>query len=524
MAKRPRSAVANIVPAKPAVLGNVQYVRPELENLMPVYEIVRDCINGSRAIKSKGDKYLPRPNAVDKSNENIARYDAYIQRAMFYNVTRRTLAGLTGQVYMQDPVIQVPTLLDPLVKDANGSGVSLIQLSKKALQNVVAFGRSGVLADYPKSNGATTRAQQLAGEVRPTLTVYDPWDIINWRTVTRGSRVLLSLVVLRERYDKGDDGFEPEIADQYRVLRLINNVYHVEIWREGDGGTTGFAPVPELGSTPTDARGVFLDEIPFMFIGAENNDPDPDPAPLYDLADLNIGHYRNSADYEEACFIVGQPTPWFAGLTQEWVEDVLKGVVLLGSRAAIPLPEGGSAGLLQVQENSMPKEAMELKERQMVSLGARLVEQKSVQRTAEEAAQDKAAETSELAVMAKNTTAAFQYALEWCGIFSGAITIRQDAADAENRKINFELNTEFEISKLSPDQIRMVIESWQKEAITTAEMRKRMRQTGVAYQDDSAYEAWAEKEKEDARKAMEAAGFGNNTPNFDDPEPEPDEE
>lgn len=522
MAKRTRSVVANVVPAKPAVnYGNVEFQREELTALIPSYELIRDCIAGSRAIKKRGDIYLPRPNAADKSADNLARYDAYITRAMFYNVTRRTLAGLTGQVFMQDPVIQVPSILNPVVKDANGSGVSLTQLAKQALMNVVAFGRAGVLADYPKAEGVTTRAQQLAGEIRPTITVYEPWNIINWRTITRGSKVLLSLVVLRETYDKADDGFQAEIATQYRVLRLIDNVYHVEIWREGGPSAVGFAPVPGLGNIPTDARGVALDEIPFSFIGAENNDPEPDAPPLFDLADLNIGHYRNSADYEEAAFIVGQPTPWFAGLTQEWVEDVFKGQVLLGSRAAIPLPEGGSAGLLQVQENSMPKEAMELKERQMVSLGARLVEQKSVQRTAEEAAQDKAAETSELAVMTKNTTAALQYVLEWCGIFSGAVTVREDARDASNRKINFELNTEFEIAKLSPEQIRMVIEAWQKEAITTEEMRKRMRQTGVAYLDDNAYTTWAEAEAEKAQEAMQAAGFTTPEPpeELDDPEP-----
>src|SRR5690606_21311999 len=102
MAKRTRSVVANVVPAKPAVnYGNVEFQREELTALIPAYELIRDCIAGSRAIKKRGDIYLPRPNAADKSADNLARYDAYITRAMFYNVTRRTLAGLTGQVFMQ---------------------------------------------------------------------------------------------------------------------------------------------------------------------------------------------------------------------------------------------------------------------------------------------------------------------------------------------------------------------------------------------------------------------------------------
>ena len=59
---------------------------------------------------------------------------------------------------------------------------------------------------------------------------------------------------------------------------------------------------------------------------------------MYDLAVLNIAHYRNSADYEESCFVTGQPTVWASGLTEAWVEDVLKGELRLGSFGGIPLP------------------------------------------------------------------------------------------------------------------------------------------------------------------------------------------
>ena len=92
----------------------------------------------------------------------------------------------------------------------------------------------------------------------------------------------------------------------------------------------------------------------------------------------------------------------------------LKGEVQLGSRAAVPLPEGGSMGLIQASANSMPKEAMDTKERQMVALGAKLVEQKQVQRTATEAGLENASETSVLASAANNTAEAFRKALKWC--------------------------------------------------------------------------------------------------------------
>ena len=89
-------------------------------------------------------------------------------------------------------------------------------------------------------------------------------------------------------------------------------------------------------------------------------------------------------------------------------------------------------GLIQASANSMPKEAMDTKERQMVALGAKLVEQKQVQRTATEAGLENASETSVLASAANNTAEAFRTALGWCMEFVGT--------DGE---IEFDLNTDF---------------------------------------------------------------------------------
>ncbi|MDP0908071.1 hypothetical protein Q6322_30065, partial [Klebsiella pneumoniae] len=50
----------------------------------------------------------------------------------------------------------------------------------------------------------------------------------------------------------------------------------------------------------------FWDEIPFTFVGAQNNDPSIDESPLAALVEINLGHYRNSADYEDSVFLCGQ--------------------------------------------------------------------------------------------------------------------------------------------------------------------------------------------------------------------------
>ena len=450
-------------------MPNVAFVREELKCLLPSYFLIRDCVEGEPKIKKAGDKYLPRPDATNISPENLARYKSYKERAVFYNVTQRTLAGLCGQIFSRAPVVEVPAMLDVVVADADGGGVSADQLSKRSALYVVAYGRSGLLVDYPVTDEPASLKQLKDGDIRPTINAYAPWDIINWRKVVRGAKELLSLVVLHETYVMQDDGFEMKKGDQWRVLQLTPGGYAVSIWRKGDG-TYKLVEGPHM---PKDSNGNALTEIPFTFIGSENNDDNPDLPPLYDLASINIAHYRNSADYEESCFIVGQPTPWFAGLTESWVKEVLDGSIALGSRGAVPLPEGGSAGLLQVQPNSMPFEAMEHKERQMVALGAKLVESSTVQRTATEAVIENTSEVSTLSSIAKNISSAFQWAFEQCGNFVGA-----------NATIKYELNTDFDLAKMTPQERAQTISEWQAGAIAFEEMRANLRRSGIAKLDD----------------------------------------
>lgn len=467
----------------PAGTANVDYIRPELAKILPKYTLIDDAIAGSEAVKAKRKAYLPMPNAADLSPENAARYDAYVLRAVYYGISERTLAGMVGEVFNVPPEISVPELLNPVVKDAAGDGVPLAQQAQAAEEHVLKKGRAGLLVDYPRTDGVVTRKQQQEGEIRPTIVLYEPQDIINWRKEKVGSSTLFTLIVLREDYEVTDDGFSVEVKTQYRVLRLVNGLYIQEVWR-GESGA--YQPVPELTAMPTDASGNRLTSIPFKFIGAVDNTETIDAPPMYAICDLNIAHYRNSADYEESVFIAGQATPVLTGLDQRWVKEVLDGRVELGSRAAIMLPTGADAKLLQMEANSAPFEAMEHKERLMVGLGAKLVEMKRVQRTATEATQEEAAETSVLKTITDNVSEAYRWALEWCAIFQGVTTEAADASASmtSENAIVFKLNTEFNLAMVGPEQVKTTIESWQKEAISYTEMRAQLKKAALAFQDD----------------------------------------
>jgi hypothetical protein len=119
-------------------MPNVSFVHPTVRKFLPMYETIRDCLGGEVEVKRRRMKYLPMPNAEDMSKENVARYQAYITRAVFYNVAQRTQGGLVGQIFMRSPGVEVPDVLKPVVEDATGSGVPLDQTAAEAASYTVA--------------------------------------------------------------------------------------------------------------------------------------------------------------------------------------------------------------------------------------------------------------------------------------------------------------------------------------------------------------------------------------------------
>lgn len=459
---------ADVLRPNPWAASGVQYMRRDLIQYLTQYSLIDDCIAGEQRVKSRRAEYLTLPG--DMNDPEIAsRYQNYLSRAVFYGVAGRTLEGYVGKVFTRDAVVKAPGVLEFVVDDVNGEGVSLDQLTQKAVATVLAKGRAGVFIDYPVVEGGASAADLANGRVKPIINLYQPQQIINWRSARVGGREKLTLVVIAEAYTNEKDQFASEQLVQYRELRLINGIYHSSIWRQKAGQTTGFelfyGPV-----MPLNSAGKPYDELPFRFIGPRESSSVIEKPPMYDLCSINIAHYRNSADYEEACFVTGQPTVWASGLTQQWVTEVLGGKVLVGSRGILPLPVNAAAGLLQVEPNVMPMEAMKHKEAQMIALGAKLIEPRQVQRTATEADMDEEAESSVLSSVSRNVSKCIKWALQWGGYFVG---INESAID-------FQLNTDFDLATLTSQERAQLVSEWQAEAITYTELRANLRKAGIA--------------------------------------------
>ena len=474
-------ATAPIVQNPDQPTPNVAYVLPEVQAKAAQWKVIRDCITGQDAIKAATTDYLPMPNADDQSEQNRARYIAYLERACFYNVTGRTHRGLVSLAFAEEPTIQIAPQLNGLLTNVDGAGISLEQQARATLGEVAATGRCGLLVDYPPVATPVSKAQLSAFGLQPTIRSYQPQDIINWRVTIIGGLRVLTLVVLQEAIAVPTDSFVSQIVKQWRVLRLVPNDagvfrYVVTVYQmPTNASQMGYTAITALEQyEPLDFHGRPWSFIPFMACGSENNEVSIDSPPLLDLANLNIAHYRNSADYEESVFMCGQPTPTLTGMTKDWWENVLNKTIRLGSRSAVTLPPGSTLELIQPAPNGLVREAMQDKERQMVALGARLIQTSAVQRTATEAKIESASELSVLSTCANNVAAGYVKALSWAGMFAGA---KQESV--------FEMHPNADLDSLSIEERAQLMAEMQDGGISWTEYREHLHASGVATQDDA---------------------------------------
>lgn len=425
------------------------------------WAVVRAVIAGDQAMRKGG--FLPYLNAADLSAENKARNDAYVERAVFYGATGRTLDGLIGIAFRKDPSHALPERLQYLLTDADGSRNSVYQQSQAVAANVLEVGRHGLMVDFD------------ARLNRPLIKSYAAESIINWRY--DGGQ--LSLIVLRETIEE-PDGYGAKELTQYRELAMEGGVCVCRLWRVDGDGKAQVHQVTDANTAELADQIVIrsqakaLDFIPFRFVGSRNNDAGIDAAPLYALAMLNVAHYRNSADYEDSVFFVGQAQPWIAGLTDEWRDHLeAQKTAYIGSRAPFLLPQGGAFGFAQPAPNTLVKEAMDQKEQQMIALGARLLDQTVRTTTATESENDKEVSTSVLSMCIANVNEAYQTAIGWCAVLLGA------PLASEEQQASYKISQDYSRARIDSQAIAALVAAWQAGVIAKPDLRAYLRAEGI---------------------------------------------
>lgn len=389
------------------------------------WKTIRDCDEGEEAVKNAGTRYLPKPSG-HKNNQDA--YEAYIARAVYTDVLRKTISSSVGIVMRKDTLFDLPKELEYLKNSATPSGETLSLLIKQTIKNQVKLSRFGVLVDKPISDGLT----KMIG--------YEAEQIINWREVIKDGKKSLSLVVLEETENISTDPFKEEMEIIYLVLKLdVNGFYTVSKWRKSKNSNSFEQKfVEEILPKPTKS-GELLPYIPFVFFGASGLRPSIEKPHLLGMANMTIALYRNSADREQALFLVGQPTPVVTGLTEQ--QDLL-----IGSSTAWILPHEATAMMLEISGAGIgaQRDAMTDKTVAISAMGARFLEGRQRSNISEET--ERLQQNSELSVLmdiVDTATLGFEKALQWVA----------DWEDADKSKIKVHLNKDFSPEIMEPQML-----------------------------------------------------------------------
>ena len=391
-------------------MANVKFIHPEYAAKVDNWTKTRLACSAS-GIKDAGVTYLPM--ALDKDQD---KYSAYKKRALYLGVTGRTRSALVGAAFRVEPSFSedLPGQLEFVSGDFDGAGMSVDQVSKRIVSEVQTTGRHGLLVDFPSlPAGISMEEEQRLGS-HPYVAAYNAESIINWEESKVNGKTQLSMIVLKEVTQESVDGdeFQKEQVIRYRSLQLIDGLYVVRLWDEV-GEQIGEPMEPRL-------QGQRLNFIPFYFTGSEDNKSCVDEIPLEPIAEINIGHYRNSADYEKNLFIHSGGLIVVSSSMDgaEWKEVNPSGVVV-GADSGLKLEQGASAELLQLDPAQAVDEAMRRKEEQMVSIGARLITSGAINETAEAARISASSETSTLSTIVTNTEDTINKVLAVMGLALG---------------------------------------------------------------------------------------------------------
>lgn len=434
--------------------GEIQH--QEYSENLEIWQMITDLIGGKKAIDARGTTYLTKP-----SDRNDAEYEAYQKRAVLYNATARTLDGLLGALFRKDVRSEVPEDLGYILDNTDGEDNGINQFSKKIAIQVCSKGRQGLLVDFPQASGILTLADERKANMKARIQSYSPESIVNWRVVKDGGLLKLTHVLLKEEGRQPDGhAFKYETFERYRLLEMHEDGYYfIRILEPTEDAVTKeqvYMQVEEI--IPKLPNGKTLDRIPFFFIGSIDNGSKVNKAPLYDLSQLNLAHYRNSADFEEALYMIGQPTSYITGLSEDFI-DKNRGVLRIGSRITWLLPPEATAGLIESRaDKQLLQKAMELKESEMLGLGARIMQDNSSSgsESAESVALRRSGESSQLSCIADNINVAMTAALKLCAEWMGL----------DSDEVKYSINKEFFSKKLTYQEITALVAAWQGSAIS----------------------------------------------------------
>lgn len=455
----------------------VTYHNDYLEYL-EIWTKIRNVLAGEEKIKQAGEKYLPKLDG-----QTTKQYNSYRTRALLYNATARSVEAYMGMIFRKPVTIELPVQLEERKDNVSLENESVTEFLKRIAREVTTVSRCGVLVDFPTvETGDLRRAADVdVNTERAYAAMYLTEDIINWRLSYENGNTAVKSVLLREEYySDEEDEFPSEIDTQYRLLKINEDGYYEQqiIRDNGDGEqvVSRFEPI---------MQGERMTEIPFYFFGITDNTPTPEKPPLIDLVNINLSHYRSSADYEHGIHWTALPTLAITGADPNELGDIALGpeggIVLESPDSQVKMLEFTGKGLDQIES------ALDRKEQMMADLGARIIMDVENATDAAETVQLKQqGQNSVLGNIADTVARGYTRVLETIAMWDGV----------EEPEVSVDIVKDFVPWKIDPKMVQVLMAAWQENRITFETFMRNLQRGEIISEDMSADDYRAELERQ----------------------------
>lgn len=428
---------------------------PQLEQFATTYIKTSDCANGQDAVKSAGERYLPKLPGHEVGNGGQILYNLYKNYAVYFPGVGRTVDGYMGLAFRKAPVFSGK--IGEFEKDVTLDGEPIDSFARKLLRDMVVRFRPGILVDMPViDTEQPMTVSEMSAVARPYFTIYSTDSILDWRESFIGGRVQTTFVKLFEsEYRPTEaDPLKYEKVSRVRVLSLTDQgIYRQQAY---ELVTVNDNDKKQEYQLITDVEPVIngkkLNYIPFIPASKNGIEWGLDYSPINDLSDISIAHYRNSASYQNGVLISGCPTLCVAGLLPDSKDG--NGNIVMGASTVMQFETGGNAWFAQIGTEGLAETrlSMDRLEKQMALLGSRILQgDNPMAEAAQTAGIHRSGENGVLAnicnIAAMAITEALKIVAEWTGY------------GPEN--ISYEMNTDFEDQRIDPSVLASLMQALQ---------------------------------------------------------------
>lgn len=431
-------------------------------NLKNKWEKVDIVYQGEEEVQDSGVMFMPKLE-IEEPDE----YNFFVQLTRFINAFKKTIKGLKGTVNKKQHNYDFSDIDEKQQKDIDLKGTTILEYFDIILEEVIKKGVCGTLVDYNSNimeNGEISKRKAELLNLRPKFSFYQSDCIINHQYSVVNGIKQLSLLVLLEEYNLSDDKFIYKPNEQYRVCELTlndangNYEYTQTIYRIGKDGN-------EEISDPLFIKmnGKIMDFIPFIIHGSFENPP------LYDLLLMNIKLYQLQNTLARLLWYVGCPTPYRTGVDPK---DNNLPNTLGGGRIWDLENENSKVGLLEISGAGAGAIQIELKniKEDMAYLGAKMLMTDSIQNeTATKTIYRNSSETASLSEIVDTLSDSL----------TKLISIFVLWAKNKETKNFFEFNKDFDITKLTAQEILARVTSWQSGAFSKRSLFKQLKEGEV---------------------------------------------